>query len=97
MTIEITEFRCPYCGHLLGEEEAKAAQQKKTSEIEEVVQQRLDKEISIEVGKKLNEEKILMQQKHNKELEEKDKQIEQARLQSNEGIDEKAQAKGCGS
>lgn len=45
MTIEIVEFRCPYCGHILGEEEAKKAQLMKQREIDEKVKQKSQQQI----------------------------------------------------
>ena len=115
LTIELSRFRCPLCGHILGEEEAKNAQQKKQKEIEETVQRKLQEQIkesqlerekeiqkinelnklnreadiNVRVDKKLSEEKTLMQLKYSRELEEKDKQIQAARLENTEHIDEK--------
>jgi hypothetical protein len=115
MTTEIAKFRCPFCGHMLGEEEAKNAQQKKQKEIDEIVEQKLQQqikqvqidhakeiqkinelhklnretEINVRVDKKLSEEKMLMRLEHSKELEEKDRQIETARLENSEYINEK--------
>lgn len=45
MTIEIVEFKCPYCGHILGEEEAKNAQLMKQKDIDEKVKQKSQQQI----------------------------------------------------
>jgi len=68
MTIEIVEFRCPYCGQLLGEEEAKSAQIKKQKEIEEKVQQKLEqqiKELQIDHAKEISQ----LEQKYSENIE----------------------------
>jgi hypothetical protein len=50
-TIEIVEFRCPYCGHILGEEEAKSALIKKQKEIAERVEQKIQQQIKeLQIG-----------------------------------------------
>lgn len=115
MTIEIAKFKCPYCGNMLGEQEAKSAQVEIQKEIDKTVQQKLQQqikdiqlgheqeiqkinqlhklnretEINARVENKLDAEKKLLELKYSRELEEKNKQIELARIDNIKQIDEK--------
>ena len=77
MTLEITRFKCPYCGQVLGEEEAKRAELKKQKEIDDKVQQKVQQEIELAVEKvridtekqeKDRTERLLAEQKTQMEL-----------------------------
>ena len=41
MTTEIVQYKCPSCGHLLGEEEFKHACEKSQRQVDEKVEQKL--------------------------------------------------------
>ena len=61
MTTEIIQYKCPSCGHLLGEEEYEHACQRSQREVNEKVQEQLKKaeqdklNLKIEFGQKLRE------------------------------------------
>ena len=104
MTLEILKFKCPYCRHVLGEEEAKRAELNKQKEIDEKVQEKLQQEIELVVERirmdmekeekkrterLLAEQKLQMESKHRQEIAEKNQQIEASKLDLCETIEEK--------
>jgi hypothetical protein len=68
MTIEITEFKCPTCGHLMGEEEYIHA----CSEFHKVIHTKLEEQRNDMI--QINEDKLSQQsEKHKRELQEQEK------------------------
>ena len=82
MTTEIQEYKCPSCGHLLGEIEFKHACDRNQIQVSKQVEEKLLQEIDSKVAKALKEERAQSELKHTQELALKDEQIRQAKLQS---------------